>query len=164
MLLVAQFTTGQAARADSEIADALMRGRTESAIALLNRGADVNAAQADGATALHWAAYLNDPVLARRLLEAGAEIDRPFVNGETALMMAARTGDVASIDGLLAAGANIRASENLRGTIALMWAAAYSNSAAVARLLEHGADPGVRSGLIDSGREPYLAPTAHERI
>ena len=38
----------------------------------LKQGADVNVASADGATALHWAAYLDDVDIADVLLRAGA--------------------------------------------------------------------------------------------
>jgi hypothetical protein len=47
--------TAADARAASEIADALMRGDRSGARALVARQADVNGAQPDGATALHWA-------------------------------------------------------------------------------------------------------------
>src|SRR5690606_16634535 len=61
-------------------------------------------------------------------------------------------------------GAEVDARENLRGTTALMWAAAYSNPDAVRALLEAGADYGARSAAVARGRRPYLAPPARERI
>src|SRR5271168_448289 len=45
---------------DAPLADAVERGDQQAVASLLKNGADVNAAQSDGATALHWAAYLND--------------------------------------------------------------------------------------------------------
>jgi ankyrin repeat protein len=45
------------ALADSPLADAIENGRRDAALELIQKGADVNAAQADGATPLHWAAY-----------------------------------------------------------------------------------------------------------
>src|SRR5690606_33286107 len=56
------------------------------------------------------------------------------------------------------------AREALRGTTALMWAAAYGNPDAVRTLLAAGADPAARSAAIQRGRGPYLAPSARERI
>ena len=183
--------------AASDLADALMRGEPDRLPGLLAEGTDIDATQADGTTALHWAAFQNDadsarllleagaapnpitrtgmtPLLlaaeagnaeiAQQLLDAGADVQMTFANGETPLMMAARTGNTATIDALLNAGAEIDATEDLRGTTALMWAAAYSNPQAVSRLIERGADPGLKSTVIAGGRGPYLAPTARSRI
>ena len=47
--------------ADSPVADAAERGDLEAVRTLLRDGADANGAQADGTTALHWAA-MNDDV------------------------------------------------------------------------------------------------------
>jgi ankyrin repeat protein len=42
---------------------------------LLDAGADVNAAQVDGMTALHWAVYNDDAASARMLVRAGAKVN-----------------------------------------------------------------------------------------
>ena len=55
--------------------DAVKRQDVVTANALLDRGADVNAAEGDGATALHWAAQLDDPTMVDLLLESGAAAD-----------------------------------------------------------------------------------------
>ena len=49
-----------AAGTEPLLADAVQRGDRQAVLALLKARADVNSAQADGATALHWAAYLDD--------------------------------------------------------------------------------------------------------
>jgi ankyrin repeat protein len=62
-------------RAASPLADAVEKqdhGRIQS---LLKQGADVNAAQVDGMTALHWAAHYDDLATARRLVAAHAEVN-----------------------------------------------------------------------------------------
>src|SRR6476659_2225209 len=59
---------------DAAVADAAMRGDRDAVRGLLKQAADVNAAQGDGMTALHWAAMKNDPDLAQTLLFAGANI------------------------------------------------------------------------------------------
>ena len=46
--------------ARSDVADAVMRGDTAAVRVLLGQRADVNAPQADGSTALHWAVYRSD--------------------------------------------------------------------------------------------------------
>ena len=53
-------------RRQSDVADAAMRGDTAAVRALLAQKADVNAPQADGATALHWAVYRGDTATGRR--------------------------------------------------------------------------------------------------
>ncbi len=58
--------------AQPDVADAAMQRDNEAVSRLLRDDSDVNAAQADGATALHWAAYHGDTKLAELLLKAGA--------------------------------------------------------------------------------------------
>ena len=67
-----------------------------------------------------------------------------------------------AINVLLSHGADVNAKEKLRGTTALMWAAANGQAAAVKVLAEHGADVGARSGTTSKGRPAYLAPTVKE--
>ena len=59
LLSLASLGTGVSA-AGSDVADAVMRGDAAAVRALLTQKADVNAKQADGATALHWAVYRAD--------------------------------------------------------------------------------------------------------
>jgi ankyrin repeat protein len=63
-----------AAPIDSPVADAAMRGNTDVLRALLQKGADVNAAHGDGMTALHWAAERGDAAMAEILVYAGANV------------------------------------------------------------------------------------------
>src|SRR2546422_2474969 len=60
--------------AGSDIADAAMNRDIAAVRSLLRQKADVNAPQADGATALHWAVQLNDFEMADILIEAGANV------------------------------------------------------------------------------------------
>ena len=64
------------------LVDASMRGDADTVRQLVQSGANVNAEQADGATALHWAAYHADQSLAEFLLEAGANPDKANRNGQ----------------------------------------------------------------------------------
>src|ERR1019366_4042254 len=61
-----------AAAVPSPVADAAAKGEKAAVRTLLQQKADVNAPQADGATAIQWAAYRNDPELADILIAAGA--------------------------------------------------------------------------------------------
>jgi ankyrin repeat protein len=125
--------------AQAEIADAASRGATAEIERLLKSGADVNAQQADGATALQWAAYRGDAQLAERLLKAGAKPGLANRNGATPLWLAAMRGDAAVIRALLEGGAD--ANEPLPlGRRPLMLAARSGHVDAVHALLEHGAD------------------------
>ena len=106
---------------------------------LVQSGADVNAAQADGATALHWAAYHGDASLALLLLEAGADVAAANRNGSTPLWLAASQGDAPMIEALLKGGAD--ANEQLPlGRRPLMLAARSGHVDAVRALLDGGAD------------------------
>ena len=60
--------------AESPVADAAARGDREAVKSLLKQAADVNAAQGDGMTALHWAAMNGDLELAQMLIFAGANV------------------------------------------------------------------------------------------
>jgi ankyrin repeat protein len=185
------------ALAASDVADAAMRGDTVRLNKLIAAKADVNAAQPDGSTALHWAAYHGDVKVAaallkahanpgaamengmtplalaceagnadlvKELLKAGADANQTLPNGETPLMMAARTGRLPVMEALLAKGAKVDEREKLRGTTALMWAAANSNAEAVRFLVSKGADLNAQSGTMAPGRRPYLAETGRARI
>ncbi|MCZ6806020.1 MAG: ankyrin repeat domain-containing protein, partial [Deltaproteobacteria bacterium] len=80
-----------ATAAKVSLADAAMKGDRAAVRALLEQQVDVNLAQGDGSTALHWAAYRNDSEMARLLLEAGADIRATTRLGElTPLFMAAK--------------------------------------------------------------------------
>ncbi len=65
--------TASAATAPSPVADAAMKGDMATVKTLLAQKADVNAPQADGATALQWAAYENNLALADVLIKGGRE-------------------------------------------------------------------------------------------
>jgi uncharacterized protein len=66
---------------DSPVADAVMRGDSARVRVLIRQGIDVNAAQPDGMTALHWASQRGDAATARMLMVAGARVDAVTRNG-----------------------------------------------------------------------------------
>ena len=106
---------------------------------LLDASVDVNAAQADGATALHWAAYLDDLETARLLVDAGAAAGAANTHGVVPLTLACTNANAAIVDLLLAAGADARAAVGTGETV-LMSCARTGDAEAVAALLAHGAD------------------------
>jgi len=78
---------------DVRVANAAMKGDKEAVRTLLKQAADVNAAQGDGMTALHWAAMNGDSEMAQLLLYAGAnQRAATRIGSYTPLFMAAKTG------------------------------------------------------------------------
>ncbi|MBN1239615.1 MAG: ankyrin repeat domain-containing protein [Gammaproteobacteria bacterium] len=138
--LAAMLAAANVAVAQSDVADAAMQRDNEAVRRLLQDGADASMPQADGATALHWAAYHGDVALAELLLAAGADASAANRNGSTPLWLAASHGDAAMIAALLEGGAD--ANEPLPlGRRPLMLAARSGRVEAVRVLLDHGADP-----------------------
>jgi ankyrin repeat protein len=133
-----------AASLDMRLADAAMNGDRDAVRALLQKHADVNGAQGDGSTALHWAAYKDDLEMAKLLLAAGADVKAKTREGEiTPFFMACSNGDAAMVEAMLKAGADAN-SVKTNGTTVLMAAAGSGSAAAVKLLLDHGADVNVK--------------------
>src|SRR5882672_9759537 len=92
------------------VADAAMQGNKDAVRTLLKQAADVNAAQGDGMTALHWAAMKDDADLAQTLLFAGANVRATTrIGSYTPLLLAAKNGGAAVMAPLLKAGADVNA-------------------------------------------------------
>jgi ankyrin repeat protein len=123
-----------------------MQGDRSAVRALLQQKSDVNASQADGATAIQWAAYRNDLELADLLIAAGADVKLANREGVTPLWLAAENGAAPMIEKLLGAGAD--ANGRLpNGETPLMMAARNGNLAAIRVLLDHQADPNLKENL-----------------
>ena len=143
------------------VADAAQTGDRDAVRALLKQAADVNAAQADGMTALHWAAQKNDAELVRMLLYAGANVKAATrINGYTPLLLAARAGNRDVLEPLLAAGADVNGA-TANGTTAVMFAAASGSAEAVGVLLDRGADANARESV--RGLTPIMFAAASDR-
>jgi ankyrin repeat protein len=125
------------------LADAAEQGNRLLVRSLLERGEDVNAAQVDGMTALHWAAYRDDGETAALLVRAGARVNVVNRYGVPPLSLACKNGNAELVRTLLDAGANPNAAL-LGGETVLMTAARTGNLRVVAALLSSGADPNAR--------------------
>ena len=66
----------------------------------------MNQAQADGMTALHWAAHRDDLETAKLLVNAGADVKAANRYGVTPLSLACTNGNEAMVKLLLDAGAD----------------------------------------------------------
>ncbi|HEY0859256.1 MAG TPA: ankyrin repeat domain-containing protein [Albitalea sp.] len=115
---------------ESALMMAALKGRTEWAQRLLERGAQVNKT---GWTPLHYAATGPEPAVVKLLLDRGAAIDAESPNRSTPLMMAAQYGSEASVELLLARGADARR-KNALGLSAADFARLARRDALAARL------------------------------
>ena len=146
----------------SSIADAAMRGDRADALAMIRQGADVNAPQGDGVTALHWAARHGDAELVTALLAARADVRAPTRFGAyTALHLAAERGSAPIVKALVAAGAPADARTST-GATPLMFAAAAGDTAAIAALVDKGAD--VNAQEADRLQTPLIFAAANNRV
>jgi ankyrin repeat protein len=152
-----------AAPADSPVADAAMRGDIKTVRALLQQGADVNAARPDGMTALHWAAEKNDAELADMILYAGGNpkaVTR--IGAYTPLHVASRQGSIAVVEKLLKAGADVNVRTTNSGVSALHLAAASGNAPLVNLLLDNGAQ--INAWENESGQTALIFAAASNRV
>jgi uncharacterized protein len=118
---------------------------------LIRRGANVSAANRDGATPLLLASVNGKAAMIGKLLQGGADPNAALSRyGDTALMLAARTGNTDAIKVLLDHGAQVNQQETWGGTNALMWAVSERHPAVVKMLLERGADVNARSKFVPS--------------
>ena len=148
---------------DPTIADAEMRGDTSAVRLLLKQGADVNAAQGDGMTALHWAAMHGDVDQTRMLVYAGARLEASTRNGNyTPLHLAAQTGKTSVIKALVQAGADVNAATTAGGATPLHYAAANGNADAIVALLDKGAKVDARESAWSE--TPLMWAAASNRV
>jgi ankyrin repeat protein len=131
-----------AATPEPELVRTVKSGDTPAVERLIAGKSDVNAAEPDGTSALHWAVRANDSVLVNRLIRAGANVNAATRYGVTPLSVAAGLGNAKILEALLKAGADTRQAESLLrdGQTLLMLAAKAGDAAAVNLLIEHGAN------------------------
>jgi len=151
-----------AAPTASPVADVARRGDRESVRSLLREGADVNASQGDGMSALHWAAASGDAEMAEMLLRAGANLQSVTRIGHyTPLHVACQGGNAAVVELLLEAGADASSRTSPGGTTPLHLAASSGSAEAVRLLLSRGADVDAREA--EWGQTPLIFAAARNR-
>ena len=125
---------------DTRVADAAMMRDADAVRGLIRQAADVNSAQGDGMTALHWAAFNGDVELAQPLLYAGANVEATTRLGAyTPLYLASKHGHGNIVEMLLEAGSNPEKTD-VSGMTPLMMAASSGNADLVTMLVEAGAE------------------------
>jgi uncharacterized protein len=142
-LVVCASLTSHAATSDVRLIDAVKAGNAVTVRTLSQQRALVNATEADGTTALHWAARLDRVELVQTLIRAGAPVNVKTRYAVTPLSLAAVNGSAAVVDALLKAGADAN-TEVTDGETVLMLAARTGNPDAVRLLLDRGAHVNAR--------------------
>jgi ankyrin repeat protein len=149
-LIVASF--GWAATlADTRLLDAVKSENLAAVKTALEQGANVAAADVDGATPLLWAAQRNNDEIVAALLAAGAKADAKTRFNMTPLAVAAMNGNAKIVQRLLDAGADAN-STSKEGETALMTASLNGDPATVKLLIQRGAKV--------NEAEPYKGQTA----
>jgi ankyrin repeat protein len=123
---------------DLRLVDAVKRGDREAVRVLLARKTDVNVAEADGTTALHWAAERGDVDMATLLVRSGANVRAANRYGVTPFSPACTAGNAALVELFLEAGAD-STTKLPEGETVLMTAARTGDAASLKALLDHGA-------------------------
>ena len=123
----------------SPVADAAATRDFNAVKTLIAQKSDVNAAQADGSTALHWAVYHDNAEAVDLLLKNGADTKAVTRLNATPLYIAAESGNAVMLQKLLAAGADPNQTVLSQGETPLMFAARSGNVEAVKVLLDKGA-------------------------
>ena len=127
----------------TSLIEAAKQGDVVTLRALTGKKADVNASEADGATALHWASYRDDIEGATLLMQAGANVNAANDLGVTPLWNASLNGSAPMVRKLLEARANPNA-VLLMGETPLMVAARSGYVEVVVLLLAKGAEANAR--------------------
>lgn len=130
----------QAQKLGVQMAIAARDNDIEQMHALIDQGADLNAATPDGSPALHWLARRNLADDIKKLTALGAKVDLKNDYGMTPLHVAAEFGASDALKALLDADA---APDTISptGQTSLAIAAREGDSADVTMLLDHGANP-----------------------
>jgi ankyrin repeat protein len=127
-----------AATASTPLIDAVKRTDAAAVKALLAKKVDVNATDADGSTALHWAAQVNQGTIAGMLIDAGAKVNASTRYNMTPLALAAKSGSAVIVERLLKAGVDPNSTSG-EGETALMTASLNGDYETVKTLLVHEA-------------------------
>ena len=146
--------------ANSPVADAAMRSDKAAVRSLLAQKSDVNAPQADGATAIQWAAYKDDLEMADLLITAGANVNTPNREGATSLYLASINGSATMIGRLLKAGADPN-ERGPQGETPLMLAAQNGNVDGIQVLLDQKADVNAKDKLRGTTALMWAVEQAH---
>jgi ankyrin repeat protein len=137
--------------ADLRLIQAVKNNDAKTARTLITQHLDVNATDADGSTALYWAAQRDNAELVDALITAGANANLATRYNVTPLYFACLNGNATIIERLLKAGADANSTAE-EGQTALMTAGLNGSVSAIKALLTHKADV--------NAKEPVRGQTA----
>jgi ankyrin repeat protein len=155
---------GYGAAVGADAANAAESKNIDALKTLVKQRADLNAAQPDGTTALHWAAHWNDAEAVSLLLRAGANAKAVNRYGATPLSEAVVSGSAATIEALLNAGASPKTLTSENGETVLMTAARAGNVNAVRILLDRGADVNAKETYKGQTALMWAASESHPEV
>ena len=162
-ILCLLLSTGLTAAGQVQLVEAVRGGDTPAVRELLFRQVDVNLAQGDGATALHWAAYRADGETVDLLIDAGANVDAANDLGVTPLALASANPSASVVDKLLGAGADPNIASEM-GVTPLMEAARTGNLGAIHALLDRGANVNATESARDQSALMWAVSERHPEI
>jgi ankyrin repeat protein len=164
VVLASVAATAQGTSPEPELSAAVKAGNGAAVRALIDRKADVNATEADGTRALHWAVRSGDSPTTELLIRAGAHVDTPNRYGVTPLSLAAQNGRADLIDVLLGAGAQVKTAEATlpEGQTLVMLAARTGHADAVKRLIAAGSDVNARESRTGTTALAWAAASDRE--
>jgi uncharacterized protein len=152
-----------AATGDLRLIDAVKSGNPSAVGTLAKQRALVNATEADGSTALHWAARLDRVALVQTLIRGGAQVNARNRYSVTPLSLAAINGSAAVVDALLKAGADANTT-GTHGETVLMLAARTGKPEAVRLLLDRGAQINARESWHGETAVMWAAAEDHASV
>ena len=145
------------------LADAVRAGNRDAVRALLRGKANVNAAEADGTTPLHYAVQANDLETTTLLLKAGASAKAANRYGISPLSLSAINGNAAIMKLLLDAGADANSTVS-KGQTVLMTAARTGSRDAVQLLLDRGANVAATEETLGENALMWAASENHAAV
>jgi ankyrin repeat protein len=150
--------------ADNRVVDAVKNHDRDALRVAIREHVDVNAPEADGTSALHWAAHQNDLEAVQMLLKAGANAKAASRYGVTPMSEAATYGSAALVEALLKAGADPNTLTTERGDTVLMTASRAGNAGAVRVLIEHGANVNAKENVRGQTGLMWAAAEDHPEV
>ena len=161
-VLAAWCLFGVVGAAPASVADAARVGDRAAVRSLLKEGADVNQAQGDGVTALHWAARLGDIEMAQMLLAAGGNAQATTRSGRyTPLHLAAERASAPLVAALIKAGADVNVGTST-GATPLMFAAGAGDIETITALLDAHASANAAESF--RGQTPLIWAAAANQV
>jgi len=163
-LVLAAVTGLSAAGPAPSLVDAVKRGDRDAVRTLLRaRGVDVNKAEADGTTALHYAVEADALDLVTQLVRAGANVKQVNRYGIPPITLAAQNGSARVLEALLEAGADPN-TKTPAGEPVLMTAARTGNADTVSLLIKRGADVSARERWFGETAMMWAASEDHAAV